>query len=337
MIVSFDTIIEYTCFMASYSPPYKITSETLRIISEISEILGELKSLRIVKPNPTLRRQNSILTIQGSLAIEGNSFSLDQVSAVLEGKRVLGKSKEIQEVKNAIECYSRLQKLDPFSSKSLLTAHKLLMKELMPNPGSYRTGSVGILKGSKVAHIAPKASNVPELMKQLFGYLKKSKDLALIKSCVFHYELEFIHPFQDGNGRMGRLWQTLILAHTHPVFEFIPVESQIHRHQADYYSVLEACDKKGDSTEFILWMLEIILQSLKEFLKTSIPEPVTFETRIKIAQAEFRRRSFTRSDYLKLLKTVSAPTASRDLTHAVKMKILKKTGDKRTTIYSFTG
>ncbi len=321
--------------MADYRPPYQITPEILKTISEISEVLGELKSLRVSRPNPVLRKQNSIRTIQGSLAIEGNSFSLSQVSAVLEGKRVLGKPKELQEVKNAIASYERLSKLNPTLLDSLLGAHKTLMKGLIPKSGNFRSGAVGILKGTKVSHIAPKAAMVPVLVAQLLGYLKKSKDLALIKSCVFHYEFEFIHPFDDGNGRMGRLWQTLILTKFNPIFEYIPVESQVHANQAEYYRALEACDKKGDSTEFIEWMLRIILKSLQEFSTVCLPARETFETRIEIARREFGGRDFTRADYLKLIKTISAPTASRDLAHAVKVKTLQRIGADRLTTYSF--
>lgn len=321
--------------MADYQPPYRITPEILKTISEISEVLGELKSLRVSRPNPLLRKQNSIRTIQGSLAIEGNSLSLSQVSAVLEGKRVLGKPKELQEVKNAIASYERLSKLVPTRLDSLLTAHKILMKGLVPKSGNFRSGAVGILKGTQVSHVAPKAARVPELMGQLLGYLKKSKDLPLIKSCVFHYEFEFIHPFEDGNGRMGRLWQTLILTKFNPIFEYISVESQIHTHQAECYRVLEACDKKGDSTEFIEWMLRIIWSSLREFSAVYLPERESFDTRIGVARKEFGDREFTRAEYLRLIKSISAPTASRDLAQAVKIKILQKSGDKRLTSYLF--
>lgn len=321
--------------MEPYQPPYRITPEVLKQISLISEVLGELKSLRVTKPNPVLRKQNSIRTIQGSLAIEGNSFSLSQVTAVLEGKKVLGHPKEIQEVKNAIEVYGKLSKLDAISSKSLLLAHQMLMSSLLPKSGRYRVGAVGIIKGSKVSHIAPKASQVPGLIEQLLGYLKTSKDLGLIKSCVFHYEFEFIHPFDDGNGRMGRLWQTLILTRYNPIFEFIPVESQIHQHQAAYYKVLESCDKKGDSTEFIEWMLDIIHRSLSEFGKVCLPEVDSFEVRIEVARKAFGRKEFDRAAYLKLIKTVSAPTASRDLALAVERKLLTRDGEKRTSVYRF--
>lgn len=321
--------------MADYQPPYRITAEILNAVTQISEVLGELKSLRVSRPSPVLRKQNSIRTIQASLAIEGNSFSLSQVSAVLEGKRVLGKPKEIQEVRNAIECYGTLSELDPCSVKSLLFAHKVLMEDLLPKSGYFRAGAVGILKGSKVSHIAPKASHVPTLIEQLLGYLKKSKDLDLIKSCVFHYEFEFIHPFPDGNGRMGRLWQTLVLMRHNPLFEFVPVESQVHANQAEYYQVLEVCDRAGDSTAFIEWMLKVILKSLREFSSVCLPESENFETRIQVARKEFGHRKFTRSEYLRLMKTISAPTASRDLAQAVKAGALKKSGDKRTTVYSF--
>ncbi len=321
--------------MPLYRPPYRVTSQILKLVAEISEVLGELKSLRVSKPNPKLRKQNSIRTIQGSLAIEGNSFSLSQVSDVLEGKRVLGHPKEIFEVKNAIECYGKISKFDPYSSKSLLAAHRALMDGLIHKPGFYRTGAVGILKGSEVSHIAPKAERVPELISQLLIYLKSSKDIALIKSCVFHYEFEFIHPFLDGNGRMGRLWQTLILTSFNPIFEFIPIESQIYQHQSEYYRVLEKCDKKGDSTEFIEWMLAIIYKELCEFSKVCFPEVESSTSRIEIARKAFGRKKFTRLQYLNLIKTISAPTASRDLAEAIRLKILTKTGEKRTTQYQF--
>jgi Fic family protein len=209
------------------------------------------------------------------------------------------------------------------------------MRGLVDKPGRFRLGAVGILKGSQVSHIAPKAMHVPALIDQLLGYLNKSKELDLIKSCVFHYEFEFIHPFEDGNGRIGRLWQTLILSRYNPIFEFIPIESQIFSNQREYYKALETCDKKGDSTYFIEWMLSIILGSLREFSSLCLPEVENFESRIENARTEFGRRKFTRQDYMRIIKTVSAPTASRDLATAVQKKILVKIGDKRTTQYSF--
>ena len=321
--------------MTDYRPPYTITPEIMKAATQIAELLGELKSLKIKKPNPVLRKQNSIRTIQGSLAIEGNSFTLHQVSTILDGKRVLGKPKEIQEVKNAIECYSKISQFNPYSLKSLLEAHRVLMRGLVDKPGKFRLGAVGILKGSKVSHIAPKAMHVPALIDQLLGYLKKSNELDLIKSCVFHYEFEFIHPFEDGNGRIGRLWQTLILSRYNPIFKFIPVESQIFENQREYYKALEACDKKGDSTEFIEWMFNVVLKSLREFSSLCLPEVENFESRIENARKKFGRRPFTRLDYMKIIKTVSAATASRDLAAAVKKKILVKSGDKRTTRYWF--
>lgn len=321
--------------MRSYQPPYSLTPTILRTVAEIAAILGELRSLRIQKPNPVLRKQNSIRTIQGSLAIEGNSFNLEQVSTILEGKRVLGKPKELREVKNAIECYSKLTEFDPLSVKSFLAAHRILMHRLVDRPGGFRAGGVGILKGSKVSHIAPKAIQVPGLMDQLFSYLKHSEDLDLIKSCVFHYEVEFIHPFEDGNGRIGRLWQTLILVCHNPIFQFVPTESQIFRNQADYYHVLGVCDKQGESTLFIEWMLGTILASLKEFSILCLPDVETLHARLESARRTFGDLAFSRLDYLRCVKTISAPTASRDLAAAVEEGTLVKTGNKRTTQYRF--
>ncbi len=197
------------------------------------------------------------------------------------------------------------------------------MRQLVNKPGKFRSGAVGILKGSQVSHIAPKAIHVPELMDKLLGYIKKSNDLDLIKSCVFHYEFEFIHPFEDGNGRLGRFWQTLILSRYNSIFEFIPIESQIFQNQQEYYKVLEACDKKGDSTEFVEWMLGIVSTSLREFSSLCLPEVESFETRIKSVRKEFGQKSFSRLDYMRVVKTVSAPTASRDLAAAVEKKILR--------------
>jgi Fic family protein len=321
--------------MSLYSPPYQVTSAILKLVADISEILGELRSNQSGEVSPVLRKQNSIRTIQGSLAIEGNSLNLEQMTSIIDGKKVLGRKNEIIEVQNAVQAYAYLEKFNANASKSLLDAHRRLMNGLVSTPGYYRSGSVGILKGSKVSHIAPKARDVPRLMEQLFDYLKKSKDLDLIKSCVFHYELEFIHPFEDGNGRVGRLWQTLILTRFNAIFRWIPIESQIHAHQSEYYKVLETCDREGSSTAFIEWMLGIVLQALREFSEIYRPQNDTPEFRVESARAVFEKQQFSRADYMKIHKRISAPTASRDLAAAVRNGALIKSGDKRTTCYQF--
>ena len=217
------------------------------LISKISEKIGEINSLEPSARHIELRRENRIKTIHSSLAIENNSLSLEQITAIIEGKRVLGAPNEIQEVRNAVQAYDLLLSLDSTKEKDLLRAHALMMKDLVRNNGQYRSGGVGVFNGQNVVHVAPPANRVPALMKDLFRWAKRADVHPLIKSCVFHYEFEFIHPFQDGNGRLGRLWQTVILKDWKNVFAWIPVESLIKDNQAKYYRVLRACDAAADS------------------------------------------------------------------------------------------
>ncbi|MDD9898579.1 MAG: Fic family protein, partial [Candidatus Melainabacteria bacterium] len=252
VIVSNDTIM--------HQPSYQITSNINNFVAKVSEIIGKIKSEHLSTSSPQLRKRNRIKTIQGSLAIEGNSLSVEQVTAVIDEQTVLAPIKDIKEVQNAITAYQEIPNYKVNSSRSLLKAHKFMMQSLIPCAGQLRSGDVGIVKGSQVAHVAPPAKMLDKLMTQLFDYLKHSKDHALIKSCVFHYEFEFIHPFTDGNGRLGRLWQTVILYNYNEIFEFVPVESLIKLKQQEYYKVLERCDKAADSTLFIEFMLEIILE-----------------------------------------------------------------------------
>ena len=312
-------------------PPYEITSQILKYIASISEKIGEVNAKYLVKSNPSLRKQNQIKTIHSSLSIEGNTLSEEQITAILENKRVVGPQKDIVEVLNALEVYKNISSLKHHSEKDFLKAHKMLMKDLIENSGKYRTKGVGIVKGSKVEHVAPPFENVPFLMKDLFQYLKDKSEISLIKSCVFHYEMEFIHPFMDGNGRMGRLWQTLILMEEYPVFEFLPFETLISKNQTAYYHALSASDKEGKSTKFIVYMLSIIDQSLDELLKNTTKK-LSDEDRIQIF-IENHVEEFTRKDYLNYFKDVSTATASRDLKKAVEMEIIFKNGDKKTTTY----
>lgn len=312
-------------------PPYEITSLILKYISSISEKIGEVNAKYLVKTNPSLRKQNQIKTIHSSLSIEGNTLSEEQITAILENKRVVGPQKDIIEVLNALEVYKNIKTLKYYSEKDFLKAHKMLMKGLIENSGKYRTKGVGIVKGSKVEHVAPPYENVPFLMKDLFQYLKDKSEISLLKSCVFHYEMEFIHPFMDGNGRMGRLWQTLILMEEYPAFEFLPFETLISKNQTAYYNTLSASDKEGKSTKFIEYMLGIIDQSLNELLENSTKK-LSIEDRIQIFIENFGEE-FTRKDYLNYFKDLSTATASRDLKKAVEMGIITKYGDKKTTTY----
>lgn len=315
-------------------PPYEISAKILKLIATISEKLGEVKANFLHKPSPQLRKYNKIKTIHSSLSIEGNTLSEEQITAIIEDKRVIGPQKDINEVINANRVYDRIKKFNHVSSKSFLEAHKVLMDGLINNPGRYRSKDAGIIHGVKVAHVAPQPGNVPTLMNQLFNYLKKDKDISLIKSCVFHYELEFIHPFEDGNGRMGRLWQTVILMKDYPVFEFIPFETLIKESQNDYYAALKQSDKEGKSTRFIEYMLTVIDNSLASTIKSRSPN-LTATDRMNYF-LEITEHEFSRKDYLAYYKFISTATASRDLHLGVELGILKKIGTGNKTKYKKT-
>ncbi len=316
------------------STPFKITTKVLNLTAEIHELLGEMKNLNIIQPSVKLRRENKIKTIHHSLAIEGNELDEDQITAVLDKKRVLGPEKQILEVKNALNVYDSLAKFNPVVEKHLLQAHRLLMQGLVKTSGRYRLGQVGIFKGTKVSHMAPPAKQVPLLMANLFNFLRNDLSSWTIKACVFHYELEFIHPFEDGNGRMGRLWQQLLLMKHSRIFEFISTETLIHSRQKEYYSVLELCDRVGDSTVFLEFSLEIILDRLRNFNSSNaVPKPNPLE-RIQFAIRNFGSKSFSRKNYLDLFQELSTATASRDLSMAVEKGLLEISGKKARTTYT---
>ena len=247
-----------------YTPPYRITPGILHSIEQIGEALGNLRAHSDSAILPILRRGNRIKTIQASLAIEGNTLSLEQVTAVIAGKRVLAPPREIQEVRNAFAAYEELPNWSTYSRKDLLAAHGIMMAGLVDENGCFRSGKVGIQQGEKIVHIAPPAKRVPALMDDLLAWLEKTDEHPLVASCVFHYEFEFIHPFQDGNGRMGRLWQTLILSHWKPIFALLPVETIIRDRQQDYYAALGQSDQTADATAFIEFMLGAILRAIEE-------------------------------------------------------------------------
>ena len=251
-----------------YQPPFKITPKIIELISNISEKVGEINSLQNSPHQIKLRKENRIKTIHSSLAIENNSLSLEQITAIIDGKRVLGNPNEITEVKNSIQAYDLLLSLKPYQEKDLLKAHKLMMQGLVDKNGEYRTDGVGVFNGKEVVHLAPPASRVPLLMLDLFKWLKNSDMHPLIKSCVFHYEFEFIHPFQDGNGRMGRLWHTVILKEWKEVFAWLPVETLVKENQEEYYNALGKSDAAGDSTRFIEFMLTLIFNTIEEIIKS---------------------------------------------------------------------
>ena len=312
-------------------PPYDITPIILKRISSISEKLGEVNANYLSKQSPQLRKQNRIKTIHSSLQIEGNTLTEEQITALIENRRVIGPKKDVLEVLNAIKVYDKLNKYKFHSSKSFLKAHDELMKGLIPKAGKYRKQGVGIVKGTRVEHIAPSFDNVPYLMNDLFDYLKDEDELTLIKSCVFHYEMEFIHPFLDGNGRMGRLWQTLILMKEYPVFEFLPFETLISETQKEYYKSLSLSNKAGKSTIFIEYMLGVIEKSLEGLLKYNnriLKETDRLEYFLNLGMKEF-----TRKDYMNVFKDISSATASRDLKKGIDLNLIKSNGTLNKTTY----
>lgn len=317
--------------IVSMKPPYDITLKILKSISSISEKIGEVNANYLNKQSPQLRKQNRIKTIHSSLQIEGNTLTEEQITALIENKRVIGPKKDVLEVLNAIMVYDKLEEYKFSSDKNFLKAHLELMNGLIESAGTYRKQGVGIVQGTKEEHIAPPHENVPHLMKDLFKYLKDSDEFTLIKSCVFHYEMEFIHPFLDGNGRMGRLWQTLILMSEYPIFEFLPFETLISQTQDDYYKSLSLSDKSGKSTYFIEYMLDVIDKSLGSLLNYNnriLKDLDRLEYFLKLSIKEF-----TRKDYMNIFKDLSSATASRDLKKGIELNMFESVGNLNKTKY----
>lgn len=256
--------------MRNKKPPFEITNRMIDYIAEIAELLGKLNSTAALSSNPTLRRNNRIRTIHGSLAIEQNTLSLEQVTAVLNGKHVLAPPKDIAEVKNAYEIYERLDELAPYSMDDLLTAHGIMTRGLVEESGMFRTRPVDVVNSERhVLHFGTLPQHVPDLVMELLDWAKTSEIHMLIRSCVFHYELELIHPFEDGNGRVGRLWHTLLLSKWNPAFSWLPVESIIHDRQQEYYDAINASNAEEESTVFIEFMLSVIKASLMDAIRAS--------------------------------------------------------------------
>ena len=257
--------------MRNKKPPFEITNAMIDHVAEIAELVGRLTSTNQLSANPTLRRTNRIRTIHGSLAIEQNTLTLEQVTAVLNGKQVLAPPKDIAEVKNAYEIYERLDELDPYSVDDLMTAHGIMTRGLVDESGMFRTRPVGVIdQEGHVLHFGTLPQYVPDLVMELLDWVKSSDVHMLIRSCVFHYEFELIHPFADGNGRVGRLWHTLLLSKWNPAFAWLPVESMIHARQPEYYAAINASNASGESTAFIEFMLSTIKASLIDAINASV-------------------------------------------------------------------
>lgn len=249
-----------------YQPPFTLNNQMLDYVADIAQKVGRVDAYGQLSRSPQLRKENRIRTIHSSLAIENNTLSLEQVTAVIEGKHVIAPPKDLLEVQNAIKVYEDIDSFDPLSIDDLLRAHKELMGGLVSEAGRLRSGNVGVFAGDKLIHAGTPAKYVPNVLADLFSWLASGEVHPLITSCVFHYEFEFIHPFQDGNGRMGRLWQTLILSRWNDLFAWLPVETLVKEHQEDYYDALAGSDEQGDCTRFIEFMLGMISQALDDVI-----------------------------------------------------------------------
>lgn len=304
--------------MENKKPPFVITNRIIDYVAEIAELVGKLNSTNPFSANPTLRRSNRIRTIHGSLAIEQNTLSLEQVTAVLGGKHVLAPPKDIAEVKNAYEIYERLDELDPYSVDDLLMAHGIMMRGLVEESGIFRTRPVGVVDQSgHILHFGTLPQYVPDSVMNLLDWVKNSDVHMLIRSSVFHYEFELIHPFADGNGRIGRLWHTLLLSRWNPAFAWLPVESIIHNRQQEYYAAINTSNDAGESTSFIAFMLSAIQASLMEAINASDEmsdgrvDKAAF--RWSKIQAYLKTHEYIRNADVRELCGVSAATANRIL------------------------
>ena len=287
-------------------------------------------------PSIRLRKENNIKTIQSSLAIEGNTITVEQITTLLDGQRVAAPQKDLIEVRNALEVYSQLANYNPLRVEDLLKAHRILMKNLGVSSGQYRSGGVGVFKGDKISHLPPPPDRVPHLMTDLFRYMEAEGEVPwLLKACIFHYEFEFIHPFEDGNGRMGRLWQQLLLMKEHPIFEYIAVEELIKEHQQDYYAALIKSDQEGSSTPFIEFSFRQIKDALSKYQSTAKSQTQNSKTRLSYARVYLDEKKFSRKQYMGIHPDISTATASRDLLGGVEKGFLRKVGKDNKTVYTF--
>ena len=315
--------------MRNQKPPFEITNQMIDYVAKIAELVGKLSAVSSLSANPTLRRSNRIRTIHGSLAIEQNTLSLEQVTAVLNGKHVLAPPKDIAEVKNAYEIYERLDELDPYSVDDLLTAHGIMTRGLVEESGVFRTRPVGVVDNEgHVLHFGTLPQYVPDLVMELLDWIKTSEVHMLIRSCVFHYELELIHPFADGNGRVGRLWHTLLLSKWNPAFTWLPVESIIHERQQEYYAAINAANDAGESTVFIEFMLSAIKASLTEaiFMSDEMSDGKIDKGTLRWnkIQKHLKTHNYIMNADVRELCGVSAATANRILAGLVSEKKIIK-------------
>jgi Fic family protein len=276
----------------TYKPPYSVTPAIYNAVAEISELVGRYTATTETRLTPMLRRGNRIRTIQASLAIENNTLTVEQVTAVIDGKRVMGLPREIQEVRNAFTAYEKMDIWNPASVNDLLTAHGLMTAGLIDESGVFRNSGVGIYKGKELIHMAPPADRVHGLMSDLMAWFASTGEHPIVASCIFHYEFEFIHPFSDGNGRLGRLWQTLILSKWKPLWAYLPVETIISEQQQQYYDLLGKADAAGDATPFVEFMAQVLKQALAKAITMEVTIEVAMEVKriIGVLNGEMKRK-----------------------------------------------
>lgn len=320
------------------TPPFDITVKMVNLVSEISELIGGLTVTNNLSSNPSLRKTNRIKTIHGSLAIEQNSLTLDQVTAVLNGKTVLAPPRDIKEVKNAYEIYDRINELDPYDVDDLLTAHGILTDGLQEESGCFRSGSVGVVDSDgKILHFGTLPQYIPDLVFALLEWVKDSEIHMLIKSAVFHYEFELIYPFSDGNGRIGRLWHTLLLSTWNPMFAWLPIESMIYKKQGEYYQAINESNNIGKSTVFIEFMLSTIKDALLEALSVVNEETVRpigkNEIRWRLIEDFLKTNAVIMNSDVRNICGVSPATASRILVELKESGRLTKCHEKGHWVY----
>lgn len=314
--------------MYNKTTPFEITTSMLDKVVEIAELVGRVNATVGLRANPTLRRTNRIRSVYSSLAIEQNTLNLEQVTAVLNGKRVLAPPKDIAEVKNAYEIYEMMDKLNPYSVDDLLDAHAVMTRGLTAESGCFRSGSVGVVdQNGNVLHFGALPDYAPGLTKELLEWVRTSQIHMLIKSCVFHYELEVIHPFADGNGRIGRLWHTLLLTQWKPLFAWLPVESMIHDRQEEYYAAINQSNFDGESTAFIEFMLSVIQDTLEEAVQASGTQKKmpTEEARWRKIERFLKKNGSITNVDVRNMFDISAATASRILAKLAADGKLQKT------------
>ncbi len=314
-----------------------MTPKIVTLVAEISKLLGRFGEMGAPQPDPKLRRSGLAKSLHATAAIEGNTLSVDQVGAILGGRAIPSKQlREVLEVQNAATAYARASKLKPWSVKDFLSAHNTIMAQLADDAGKFRSGQVGVWQDGKVRHMAPPAKRVPVLVADLFNHLAVARDLPLlVKSAIVHYETEFIHPFSDGNGRMGRFWQHVVLIQESAAFQYCPFESVIYARQSDYYNALRAADRKGNAAPFVEFVLDALKVSLEGVVGNLRPRKTTQSDRIKQARKLFARKRFSRKDYMMIFPEISSATASRDLAAAVTDRILDMAGEKSLARYQF--